>query len=300
MSPIGAFNCSLLGKWCWRMLVDKEGLWYRVLKACYGEAGGRWQEGGNQSSLWWRMINRVREGIGEGVGQWFDANVHRVIGDGRGTLFWHDIWIGDIPLKLKFPRLFDLAESKERTVEEMPSLGWEEEGGAWVWRRRLLTWEEESVRECYALLLNIVLQDNVCDTWRWLLDPINGYSVKESYRFLTLSGINMDRDLVDDVWLNHVPSKVSLMAWRLLRNRLPTRDNLIRRRVLHLDASTCVRGCGESETTLHLFLLCDFSNGLWMEVRHWLGIYVVFPADLRQHFQQFTKMGDGCYSFHAY
>jgi hypothetical protein len=36
---VGAFNLSLLGKWCWRMLVDKEGLWYQVLKARYGEEG---------------------------------------------------------------------------------------------------------------------------------------------------------------------------------------------------------------------------------------------------------------------
>lgn len=36
---VGAFNLSLLGKWCWRLLVDKEGLWHRVLKARYGEEG---------------------------------------------------------------------------------------------------------------------------------------------------------------------------------------------------------------------------------------------------------------------
>jgi len=30
-----------------------------------------------------------------------------------------------------------------------------------VWRRRLLEWEEDSVRECIALLHNIVLQDNI-------------------------------------------------------------------------------------------------------------------------------------------
>jgi len=46
------------------ILIDKEGLWYRVLKARYGEVGGRLQEGGNQSSLWWRMICRVCEGSG--------------------------------------------------------------------------------------------------------------------------------------------------------------------------------------------------------------------------------------------
>ena len=36
---VGAFNLSLLGKWCWRMMVDKEELWYRVLKAQYNEVG---------------------------------------------------------------------------------------------------------------------------------------------------------------------------------------------------------------------------------------------------------------------
>jgi len=40
------FNIVLLGKWCWRMLLDKCGLWYRVHRARYGEVGGRFQEGG--------------------------------------------------------------------------------------------------------------------------------------------------------------------------------------------------------------------------------------------------------------
>jgi hypothetical protein len=44
-----AFNVSLLGKWCWRMLVNKEGLWYRVLQARYGEEGGRLKEVVSQS-----------------------------------------------------------------------------------------------------------------------------------------------------------------------------------------------------------------------------------------------------------
>lgn len=38
------FNLALLGKWCWRMLTDKEGLWYRVLVAKYGGGGGRGEE----------------------------------------------------------------------------------------------------------------------------------------------------------------------------------------------------------------------------------------------------------------
>ena len=115
---------------------------------------------------------------------------------------------------------------------------------------------------------------------RWLLDPARGYSGRESYRFLTLSGVTLDRDIVDDVWLKHIPSKVSLMVWRLLRNRLPTRDNLARRGILHSDASTCAAGCDVSESALHLFINCDYSSRLWTNVRFWLGIYEVSPGDL--------------------
>lgn len=40
------FNTALLEKWCWRMLVDRGDLWYRVLVAGYGEDVGRLEDGG--------------------------------------------------------------------------------------------------------------------------------------------------------------------------------------------------------------------------------------------------------------
>jgi len=88
------FNISLLGKWCWRMLVDKEGLWYRVLKARYGEEGGRLKEGGRDSSLWWRLITIIRRGVGVSEGSWFEDNLCRVVGGGGNTFFWSDNWVG--------------------------------------------------------------------------------------------------------------------------------------------------------------------------------------------------------------
>lgn len=39
------FNLALLRKWCWRMLVDRGGLWHRVLVARYGEEAGRLEVG---------------------------------------------------------------------------------------------------------------------------------------------------------------------------------------------------------------------------------------------------------------
>ncbi|XP_024628771.1 uncharacterized protein [Medicago truncatula] len=176
-----------MGKWWRRMLVEKEELWYRVLKARYGEEGGRLKEGDSHCSVWWRSMNRIHDGVGEGVGHWFDNNVRRVVGNGRGTSFWHDIWVGEIPLKFKFLCLFELSVDKECSVEVMRTGLRAVVGRERLWRRRLLAWEEESVRECLVLFHNIVLQENVEDTLRWLLDPIHGYSVRGAYRFLTTS-----------------------------------------------------------------------------------------------------------------
>lgn len=67
---LGVFNLSLLGKWCWRISVDKEGLWYCVLKSMYGEVGGRLQEGGRHCSYWWRTVCNVCGGVGVGVVCW--------------------------------------------------------------------------------------------------------------------------------------------------------------------------------------------------------------------------------------
>jgi hypothetical protein len=54
------FNMALLGKWCWRMLVDRGGLWFRVLAARYGVDRGRLREAGRRGSSLWREIASIR------------------------------------------------------------------------------------------------------------------------------------------------------------------------------------------------------------------------------------------------
>lgn len=83
------------------------------------------QEGGRHCSSWWRSVCRLREGLGEGIGRWFDDYIRRVLGDGKNTLFWNDNWVWDIPLRCKFHRLFDMAVRKECSVEEISRVGWE-------------------------------------------------------------------------------------------------------------------------------------------------------------------------------
>ncbi|MCI42717.1 cytochrome P450, partial [Trifolium medium] len=68
-------------------------------------------------------IARIREG-GELGGRWFGEHVSKRVGDRSDTFFWTDPWVDGIPLCERFGRLFDLAETKLRTVAGIFSLGW--------------------------------------------------------------------------------------------------------------------------------------------------------------------------------
>jgi len=62
-----------------------------------------------------------------------------------------------------------------------------------------MAWEEDSVRECASLLNNVVLEENTQDQWRWLLDPIHGYTVSGTYRFLTTIDDQVAAGVLNDV-----------------------------------------------------------------------------------------------------
>jgi hypothetical protein len=97
----------------------------------------------------------------------------------------------------------------------------------------------------------------------------------------------------DIIWHRQVPLKVSILAWRLLRNRLPTKANLVTRGMLNPDTQLCVAGCGEVETTQHLFVSCPIFSRLWHMVRAWIGVSGVDPVDVSDHFIQFTNILGG-------
>jgi len=44
------------------------------------------------------------------------------VGDGAGTYFWYDRWLGSVPFCMWFNRLFKLAENKSSSVALMFSL----------------------------------------------------------------------------------------------------------------------------------------------------------------------------------
>jgi len=144
------------------------------------------------------------------------------------------------------------------------------------------------------------LQDSTLDRWRWILDHISGYTVKGTYQYLTMSAIPIETGLFNATWLKHVPLKVSVFVWRLLRSRLPIKDNLLRRRVLSPDDTICAGGCGCPESVGHLFFHCDFFGSLWHLIYQWIGIIFTPPQTVREHLHQFGHLAGLPQSTHSF
>jgi hypothetical protein len=106
---------------------------------------------------------------------------------------------------------------------------WAVGGGGWRWHRELFAWKEQLVLERCIVLKNLFLQVDALDKWTWLPDPTNNYSVRGAYHLLTHLVpviITVHKDII---WNKVVLLKVSLFSWRLLNDRLHSKDNLVGR-----------------------------------------------------------------------
>jgi len=247
------FNISLMGKWVWRVLEERESLWSLVLRAKYGEEGGRVRFAKGVGSIWWRHLNQIRVRVGMVDATWLVDNIVRQVGDGSTTLFWVNPWLGDITLSTSYARLFELSENKLATVSEMFALGWGDGSEAWKWRRRLFAWEEVLVGECVERLSVLVLQVGMADRWGWKLHLSNKYTVQSAYSYLTAVHTNITEDFHHFLWHKAVPLKVNIFVWRLFLNRLATKDNLRKRNVLDVSLVSCAASCWAVEDRDHLF-----------------------------------------------
>jgi len=276
-----------------RFLVDRGGLWFKVLYSRFGEERGQIREGTRLGSAWWREIVKIRDGIGDEGGSWFAESITKHIGNGFNTFFWSDFWVGMVTFMEKFRRLYDLSIHQNLTVGEMHALDWGEDGEAWRWRHRLLAWEEDLVVEIRNLLSNVTLQESVPDAWLWRPNTGDGFTVRGAYQMLMRQEILNHAVISEAPWHKNVPLKVSICVWRLFHNRWPTKDNLVRQGVINNDNLLCVSGCGHNETLEHIIIHCPIFGNLWQLVKSWLGVYSMDPQHVTDHFNQFVLSSGG-------
>jgi hypothetical protein len=125
------------------------------------------------------------------------------------------------------------------------------------------------------------------EVWVWTFEDGGSFSVRSAY-LLIGSIFSPESSLGDhvirvlkNIWKSPTPSKVIAFAWKLLRNRLPTKVNLLYRGIQVNGGSTsCVHCLGREEDASHLFLLCDFASNVWKAIFRWLGLVIVMPPNI--------------------
>jgi len=119
----------------------------------------------------------------------------------------------------------------------------------------------------------------------------NSFIVRSLYNYLIIQPqVELPVD-VSSIWHKDVPLKVVVFVWRLFQDRLPTKDNLLRRCVIHHDARMCVAGCDLVESTPHLFLHCNIFISVWHLIYRWIGVLVTNPFYVPDHLHQFVYCG---------
>jgi hypothetical protein len=153
----------------------------------------------------------------------------------------------------------------------------------------LFEWEKVLVNSLLERLVGVVMRDGP-DVWVWKPDKDGVFSVKSCFVLLQNlylpEGVlsNEEEVIFRENWRSKAPGKVLAFSWMLLLDRIPTKANLAKRRLLGMDdPKRCVFCDVEVETAVHLFLHCDVVSKVWREVMRWFDVNLITPPNLVIH-----------------
>jgi hypothetical protein len=241
-------NKCLLSKWLFKLL-HEDGVWQELLYNKYlSQLTLAAVKAKPNDSPFWKGLMRVKND--------FFQRGHFIVGNGLTTRFWEDCWLGDTPLAIQYPLLYNIVHYKNVSVAHVLgqspiNIGFRRglSGNKWT------AW----LHLCQRLLpIKLSMEP---DHFVWKLTTNGSFSVKSMYE-----------DMMNDhtpflhkfLWKMKIPLKIKIFMWFLSNKVLLTKDNLVKR-----NWSGCTRCvfCGEQETVEHLFLSCPFAKLIWMTVK---------------------------------
>ncbi|GJU06268.1 RNA-directed DNA polymerase, eukaryota, reverse transcriptase zinc-binding domain protein [Tanacetum coccineum] len=262
ISSLYATNRSLLFKWVWRFLTQESSLWSRFIKAIHGTKGAAMdvQKLTNKGSIWYDLIHAFSTLNNKGVD--LLSFMRRKLGNGERTLFWEDIWLGEVALKSAYPRIFALELRKDCSVAEKMSHSSLDLSFCRLPRGGI---ESEHYRNLCDAVSDITLPQ-MHDRWSWTLNASGEFSVSSVRNII--DDVYLPKSEVATRWVKEVPIKINILAWKISLDRLPTRANLSARG-LEIPSILCP-SCNEAvESSSHIFFSCSLSRQVMFKVCRW-------------------------------
>jgi len=243
-------NQSLIAKWIWKIQKGSRELWFRLLDAKYMKRKGFFGSPYNGTSQFWKGLHKVKH-----LFQW---GAEYIVRKGDRTRFWHDAWIGGMPLKIQFRGVFEVCQKPDAVVRDFRREGeWDIPLRRSLHGAVLLEWEK-----LWSILQDMQLDDYGQNEVSWALEKSTGYITKSLYNCLTHGGV---RDKVHDIlWKCKIPIKVKVFLWQAIHNKLQTVVALVRRK-WRGSPLCCVYN--KLETVNHILFECVFAQFIWCCVR---------------------------------
>jgi hypothetical protein len=142
------------------------------------------------------------------IGLVLRENFKFIIGDGFSILFWSNVWIGSNTLRSIFPRLYQIFTIQNGLVNEMGQ--WMNGHWRWnlVWRRNLLSYEEQQYHHFLSMLEPMIIRQEKNDKLIWSCNSNGSFSVKSCCTLIDNTSSANDRVFEANVWIKGVPPKV--------------------------------------------------------------------------------------------
>ncbi|GJZ96009.1 RNA-directed DNA polymerase, eukaryota [Tanacetum coccineum] len=257
VSSFFALNRALLLKWVWRFVSQDGSLWCQVIRALYGSSVGSHPT--HFSSNWCSIMRDLHKLKEKGFDFW--SHCKKRIGNGTDTSFWSDCWIGDMPLRAKFPRLFALELDKEASVAIKLNSPVDIS-----FRRNVRGGLEQQQMVVLNSMLEPVSLSNSCDRWFCDLTSDGDFRVKEVRNFI--DDLFLPSQDAPTRWVKFIPIKVNVFAWRARQDCLPTRVNLVRRGI-NIESSICPVCSSCEEDINHILFRCDLAQLVLRRICRW-------------------------------
>jgi hypothetical protein len=245
-------NIALMTKWIWRLFdpAEQNSLWFKLLQAKYFNTDNIFAATSQGGSQFWRSINKIKH--------FFKLGARYTVENGEKVCFWTDWWVGEAPLAIRFPRLFDICSYQAISVAQAIPVS-----PASLHFCRSFGHED---RELWISLVNetsAVSLSSLPDSVSWGLESNGKFSVSSLYRKITPS---LPHESM--LWSAKLPLKIKIFLWQLAKGRLPSNAQINRR---HGASDGNCALCGHAETVDHIFFSFHLACFAWSGIREALG-----------------------------
>lgn len=183
------------------------------------------------------------------------------MGNGENILIYNDSWLPNPQYpRIQSPLSFYSCDAQVSILIDKERRCWIKEAVD----NNFLAYEAKLIK-AIPLSLNDV-EDKLC--WRRSVDGL--YSVKAGYKLLVddelssnvgSSTVSLSKSTWKGLWKMMTPNKIKTLSWLANLDALPTRVNLVKRKVL--TDPTCQACVADQESTLHALWLCPKLKEVW-------------------------------------